>query len=150
MHFFFLHFVVSTHGELGGGGDGGALGGQSRHTCPCGRQSCSHARKSLKLMPRGSTVSDFANSDFSLSAQSSEGSRLRYESSMASSSLSLMVPDVSASAIWKSVYTHFLNSSDQTSPSNEVHGADGLGGGGDGGGSEGGGSAQTAACSGSR
>ena len=43
LHCFFLHFAVSTHGGLGGGGDGGALGGQSRHTCPFGRHSRSHA-----------------------------------------------------------------------------------------------------------
>eukprot|EP00964_Phaeocystis_antarctica_P157826 scaffold128200_cov54-Phaeocystis_antarctica.AAC.1 len=58
---------------------------------------------------------------------------------MASSSRSLMVPDPSASAIRKSANTHLVNSSDQTSPSNEVHGVDGLGGGGDGGGGDGGG-----------
>ena len=57
---------------------------------------------------------------------------------MASSDCVLMVPDASTSAIWKSVDTHFLNSSDQTEPWNEVpvHGVDGLGGGGDGGGGQ--------------
>ena len=119
---------MSTHGELGGSDGGGALGEQSPHTCPCGRQSFSHSKKSLKLMPPGSVKNSFV----SLWAQPPEGCRLRYESSMSSSDCVLMVPESSASAIWKSVYTHFLNSSDQTSPSNEVHGGDGLGGGGDG------------------
>ena len=41
-----------------------------------------------------------------------------------------MVLDASASAIWKSTNTHSLNSSDQTLPSNEVHGVDGGDGGG--------------------
>ena len=58
---------------------------------------------------------------------------------MASSSRSLMVPDPSASAIRKSATTHSWNSSDQTTPSNEVHGVDGLGGGGGGDGGGGGG-----------
>eukprot|EP00964_Phaeocystis_antarctica_P127362 scaffold91041_cov36-Phaeocystis_antarctica.AAC.1 len=61
---------------------------------------------------------DCGNS-FSLSAQASEGSRLRYESSMASSSRSLMMPNPLASAIRKSANTHSLNSSDQTRPLNE-------------------------------
>eukprot|EP00964_Phaeocystis_antarctica_P114277 scaffold78256_cov30-Phaeocystis_antarctica.AAC.1 len=91
-------------------------------------------------MPTVPASSDCESNSFSLSAQSSEGSRLRYESSMASSSRSLMMPDPSASAIRKSANTHSLNSSDQTEPWNGEHGIDGLGGGdGDGGGGGGGG-----------
>eukprot|EP00964_Phaeocystis_antarctica_P074465 scaffold45786_cov50-Phaeocystis_antarctica.AAC.2 len=88
-------------------------------------------------MPPVPAPSECESIFFSLSAQASEGSSLRYESSMASSSRSLMVPDPSTSAIWKSATTHSWNSPDQTRPSNEEHGVDGLGGGGDGGGGDG-------------
>eukprot|EP00964_Phaeocystis_antarctica_P149781 scaffold117005_cov57-Phaeocystis_antarctica.AAC.3 len=47
---------------------------------------------------------------------------------MASSSPSLTVPDALASAIWKSSPTQSRNPPDQTRPSNEEHGLDGLGG----------------------
>ena len=120
----------------GGGGGGGALGGQSRHTCPSGRQSFSHPKKSLKRMPGRGELSDCESNSFSFCPQASEGSKLRYESSMRSSKSSLTVPDPSASAIWKSECTHFLNSGGR---SNEEHGVDGLGGGGDGSGGDGGG-----------
>eukprot|EP00964_Phaeocystis_antarctica_P149780 scaffold117005_cov57-Phaeocystis_antarctica.AAC.2 len=62
---------------------------------------------------------------------------------MRSSSRSLTVPDPSASAIWKSECTHFLNPSDQAGPWNEEHGVDGLGGGGGDGGALGGQSRHT-------
>ena len=109
---------VDGLGGSGGGGGGGGGGGQSRHTCPFGRHFSSHPKKSLKLMP---APSDCLSNSFSFCAQrnpwrlsnSPTGSHLRYESSMASSSPSLMVPDPSASAIWKSATAHSLNSSDQ-------------------------------------